>query len=117
MGIRLKVDGKVIPSQEEIEKAKNEYLADKDIPLPKLSEPNDNRSHNPNNWDPKSYEETYPNRPMGVSGKSVNSDFERTMDDDTKEMLWGLINENTELKHQLYFAEHRLEQIRRLLEE
>ena len=45
------------------------------------------------------------------------SDFERKMDDETKQMLWGLINENPELKHHLYFAEHRLEQIKRLLEE
>jgi len=82
MGIRLKVDGKVIPSQEEIEKAKNEYLADKDIPLPKLSEPK-----------------------------------EIQMTEDMTERLWELINENTELKQQLYFAEHRLEQIKRLLEE
>ena len=38
----------------------------------------------------------------------------------SKEMtnrLWEIINENTELKQQLYLAEHRLEQIRRLLEE
>ena len=82
MGIRLKVDGKVIPSQEEMEKAKNEYLADKDIPLPKLSEPK-----------------------------------EIQMTEDMTTRLWGLINENTELKQQLYFAEHRLEQISRLLEE
>ena len=34
-----------------------------------------------------------------------------------KNRLWELINENTELKQQLYFAEHRLEQIKRLLEE
>ena len=43
MGLKIKVDGKVIPSQEEMDKAKNEYLADKDIPLPKLSEPRKSR--------------------------------------------------------------------------
>ena len=89
MGIRLKVDGKVIPSQEEIEKAKNEYLADKDIPLPK-----------PGNQ--KLYERD--NEPI-------------QMTEDMTKRLWHLINENTELKQQLYFAEHRLEQIKRLLEE
>jgi hypothetical protein len=91
MGIRIKVDGKVIPSQEEIEKAKNEYLADKDIPLPKLKPGNQ-----------KLYERD--NEPI-------------QMTEDMTTRLWGLINENTELKQQLYFAEHRLEQIKRLLEE
>ena len=39
------------------------------------------------------------------------------MSEEMTTRLWGLINENTELKQQLYFAEHRLEQIKRLLEE
>ena len=39
------------------------------------------------------------------------------MSKEMTERLWEVINENTELKQQLYFAEHRLEQIRRLLEE
>ncbi len=39
------------------------------------------------------------------------------MTEDMTKRLWHLINENTELKQQLYFAEHRLEQIKRLLEE
>jgi hypothetical protein len=80
-------------------------------------ETHNNRGHNPNNWDPKSYEETYPDLPSGASGISANSEFERTMDNDTKEMLWEVINENTELKQQLYMAEHRLEQIKRILAE
>ena len=82
MGLKIKVDGKVIPSQEEIEKAKNEYLADKDIPLPKLSEPK-----------------------------------EIQMTEDMTERLWGVINENTELKQQLYMAEAKLEGIKRMLSE
>jgi hypothetical protein len=39
------------------------------------------------------------------------------MTEDMTKRLWALINENTELKQQLYFAEHRLEQIKRLLRE
>ena len=39
------------------------------------------------------------------------------MSKEMTERLWEVINENTELKQQLYMAEHRLEQIRRLLEE
>jgi hypothetical protein len=39
------------------------------------------------------------------------------MSKEMTERLWEVINENTELKQQLYFAEHRLEQIKRLLEE
>ncbi len=39
------------------------------------------------------------------------------MSEEMTNRLWEVINENTELKQQLYFAEHRLEQIKRLLEE
>jgi hypothetical protein len=39
------------------------------------------------------------------------------MTPDMTERLWEVINENTELKQQLYMAEHRLEQIKRLLNE
>lgn len=77
----------------------------------------ENRLHNPNNWDPKNYEETYPDRPMGVSGISVNSEFERTMDDDTKRMLWGVINENTQLKQENMMLKSKLNSIKRLLGE
>ena len=42
---------------------------------------------------------------------------ETPMTQDMTERLWEVINENTELKQKLYFANHRLEQIRRLLEE
>jgi hypothetical protein len=41
---------------------------------------------------------------------------ETLMSEEMTNRLWEVINENTELKQQLYFAEHRLEQIRRLLE-
>jgi hypothetical protein len=93
MGLKFKIDGKEQETQ------------------------HNNKSHNPNNWDPKSYKETYPDRPMGVSGKSVNSDVEIQMTPDMTERLWEVINENTELKQQLYMAEHRLEQIKRILAE
>ena len=39
------------------------------------------------------------------------------MSQDMTERLWSVINENTELKQKLYFANHRLEQIKRLLQE
>ncbi len=42
---------------------------------------------------------------------------EITMSKEMTERLWEVINENTELKQQLYLAEHRLEQIKRLLAE
>ena len=77
----------------------------------------ENRLHNPNNWDPKNYEEKYPDRPMGVSGISANSEFERTMDDDTKKMLWGVINENTQLQQENYYLRVKLSQIQTILDE
>ena len=45
------------------------------------------------------------------------SDFTRKMDDDTKEMLWRVMDENTKLKQQLMMVENKLEQIKRLLSE
>lgn len=52
----------------------------------------------------------------GVEQKP-NSDFTRKMDDDTKEMLWRVMDENTKLKQQLMMVENKLEQIKRLLSE
>ena len=94
MGIRIKVDG-----------------VEQSMEFP------ENRLHNPNNWDPKSYKETYPDAPMGVSGKSVNSDFTRKMDDETKEFLWRIMDENSKLQQKLMMTEHKLVQIKRLMEE
>lgn len=74
-GVEKTLVGKV-----EMDKAKNEYLADKDIPLPKLSEPK-----------------------------------EIQMTEEMTNRLWEVINENTELKQQLYMVENKLEQIKRLL--
>ena len=71
---------KMLVGKVEMDKAKNEYLADKDIPLPKLSEP-----------------------------KEIHMSEEMT------NRLWEVINENTELKQQLYMVENKLEQIKRLL--
>ena len=39
------------------------------------------------------------------------------MTEDMTKRLWEVINENTELKQQLYMAENRLEQIKRLVAE
>ena len=49
--------------------------------------------------------------------QATNSDFTRKMDDDTKEMLWRVMDENTKLKQQLMMVENKLEQIKRLLSE
>jgi len=84
MGLKFKVDGvdvtdKInLPSHEEIEKAKNEYMADKDVKIPSLKEI------------PMSKEMT--------------------------ERLWEIMAENSELSQKLYIAEHRLEQIKRLVD-
>lgn len=43
------------------------------------------------------------------------SEFERKMDNDTKEFLWRVMDENTQLKTKLMMAENKLEQIKRLL--
>ena len=45
-----------------------------------------------------------------------NSEFTRKMDNETKELLWGVMAENSELKQKLMMAEHRLEQIKRLMD-
>jgi len=50
-------------------------------------------------------------------GIEVGIPTEIPMSEEMTNRLWEVINENTELKQQLYFAEHRLEQIKRLLEE
>ena len=42
---------------------------------------------------------------------------EIAMNDEMKERLWAVINENTELKQQLYMAEAKLESIKRMLAE
>ena len=42
---------------------------------------------------------------------------ETPMNQDMTERLWEVMNENTELKQKLMFAEHKLVQIKRLLEE
>ena len=54
-------------------------------------------------------------QPTGQSGHIEPKEVQMT--DEMTNRLWEVINENTELKQQLYFAEHRLEQIKRLLEE
>jgi len=44
-----------------------------------------------------------------------NSEFERKMDKETTEMLWSVINENTQLSQENYMLKNKLEQITRLL--
>lgn len=39
------------------------------------------------------------------------------MSEEMTERLWTLINENTELKHELMMVKHKLVQIKRLMEE
>ena len=45
----------------------------------------------------------------------TNSDFERIMDNDTKEMLWKVMDENAKLKTELIMANAKLDQIKRML--
>ena len=54
-------------------------------------------------------------QPSGESGHIEPQEVQMTPD--MTERLWSVINENTELKQQLYMAEHRLEQIKRILAE
>ena len=54
-------------------------------------------------------------QPSGESGHIEPQEIQMTPD--MTERLWEVINENTELKQQLYMAEHRLEQIKRILAE
>ena len=42
------------------------------------------------------------------------SDFERKMDNETKELLWQIMAENADLKQKLMMVENKLEQIKRL---
>ena len=65
---------------------------------------------------------------MGISGTSGtnggsghtggikhNSDWDKTITPDTTKMLWGVINENTQLQQENYMLKNQLEEIRRLL--
>jgi hypothetical protein len=54
-------------------------------------------------------------QPSGESGHIEPQEVPMTPD--MTERLWSVINENTELKQQLYMAEHRLEQIKRIVAE
>ena len=57
-------------------------------------------------------------QPSGISGESGHIEPQEVqMTPDMTERLWEVINENTELKQQLYMAEHRLEQIKRIVAE
>ena len=44
-----------------------------------------------------------------------NSEFTRKMDDETKEFLWRVMDENTKLKTELMMVNAKLDQIKRLL--
>lgn len=49
--------------------------------------------------------------------KRYNSDWDKTMTPETTKMVWGVINENTQLQQENYMLKNQLEQIRRLLAE
>ena len=51
---------------------------------------------------------------MGLNVKKPNSEFEKTMDNDTKEMLWRVMDENSQLKQENMMLKSKLEQIKRL---
>ena len=44
------------------------------------------------------------------------SDFTRTMDEDTKTLLWKVMDENTQLKQENMMLQSKLNGIKRLLE-
>ena len=96
MGIRFKVDGKLV----------DEKINIKPLEIQVADNIEDWKADNPQSL----VDTGYP-QPGSKMAK------ETPMSEDMTTRLWGLINENTELKQQLYFAEHRLEQIKRLLEE
>ena len=56
---------------------------------------------------------------QGVSGTSgyIDEPAEVPMTEEMTKRLWEVINENTELKQQLYMVENKLEQIKRLVAE
>lgn len=63
-------------------------------------------------------QETQHTRDIQTSeGINVGVPAEIQMTEDMTKRLWEVINENTELKQQLYMAENRLEQIKRLVAE
>lgn len=51
----------------------------------------------------------------GVEQKTNTTPDPIQMNQEMTERLWEVINENTELKQQLFMAESKLEQIKRLL--
>jgi len=53
----------------------------------------------------------------GVSEATMNSDFYAPMNEDTKRMVWGVINENTQLQQENYMLKSKLDQINRLLQD
>ena len=107
MGIRFKVDGKLVDEKINIKPLEIQVA--------------DNIEH----WkaqNPQSLVDTgYPQPGSKMKNEKIVTTSEGIEvgipNEEFKNRLWELINENTELKQQLYFAEHRLEQIKRLLEE
>ena len=51
----------------------------------------------------------------GVSEATMNSDFYAPMNEDTKRLVWGVINENTQLQQENYFLKTKLKQIEKLV--
>ena len=56
---------------------------------------------------------------QGESGTSghIDEPAEIPMTEEMTKRLWEVINENTELKQQLYMVENKLEQIKRIVAE
>ena len=100
MGIRYKVDGK--PVDQEYQQHDWKDATPLDIRVADNIE--DWKADNPQALVDTGY-------PFPKMAKEVPMSKEMT------ERLWELMAENTELSQQLYMANHRLEQIKRLLEE
>ena len=62
-------------------------------------------------------EKVYADIDYGDTKIKHNSDWDKTMTPETTKMLWGVINENTQLQQENYMLKNQLEQIRRLLAE
>jgi len=62
-------------------------------------------------------EKVYADIDYGDTKIKHNSDWDKTMTPETTKMVWGVINENTQLQQENYMLKNQLEQIRRLLAE
>ena len=65
---------------------------------------------------PPKDEKSTPTEGIEVDGveQPTNSEFEKTMDNDTKEMLWRVMDENSQLKQENMMLKSKLNEIKRL---